>query len=431
MSVIEKLSDISNTLSDVFNFALQNEQIKNDFEEYLKTIGAYGAPESKIQSILIPYVFERVLNQNGDNVFKIYLKENTSIETHRKKIVDALQNSFSAVFEVKYVFKNGFELYNLVNEKDYTAMPLVKMSHLRGIYKGSFLIARLFKFENEYFILEISETASSMSKDNMLKRAVAKIIEQPESLYSDNEEKLVEIEKEILNFNSKFRECFDTDEIITTNTEADELISDFNDFCFDSSKSAEEVKSHIYEPEKYGFFKVGAFDSSYDKFMENSLGGFSSHADKYDVGVIYDENLGLFIVPFYGTLCKIFEADDYSSVEGYADCIKNFMENDKLPAALVLRLNNKYHNFMNIVNAVYETNYTIDELLAKYKAPHLERKILSPTSVLYSSKTFAELMGYIPTETKPNSIPDGIKPGRNELCPCGSGKKYKKCCGMV
>ncbi|MCG8482885.1 MAG: SEC-C domain-containing protein, partial [Clostridia bacterium] len=22
------------------------------------------------------------------------------------------------------------------------------------------------------------------------------------------------------------------------------------------------------------------------------------------------------------------------------------------------------------------------------------------------------------------------KPGRNEPCPCGSGKKYKKCCGL-
>ncbi|WP_372714546.1 SEC-C metal-binding domain-containing protein [Ilyobacter sp.] len=21
--------------------------------------------------------------------------------------------------------------------------------------------------------------------------------------------------------------------------------------------------------------------------------------------------------------------------------------------------------------------------------------------------------------------------GRNDLCPCGSGKKYKKCCGRV
>ena len=24
---------------------------------------------------------------------------------------------------------------------------------------------------------------------------------------------------------------------------------------------------------------------------------------------------------------------------------------------------------------------------------------------------------------------DGKKVGRNDLCPCGSGKKYKKCCG--
>ena len=22
-----------------------------------------------------------------------------------------------------------------------------------------------------------------------------------------------------------------------------------------------------------------------------------------------------------------------------------------------------------------------------------------------------------------------VKPGRNDYCPCGSGKKYKKCCG--
>ncbi|WP_371740172.1 SEC-C metal-binding domain-containing protein [Bradyrhizobium sp. CCBAU 51765] len=27
------------------------------------------------------------------------------------------------------------------------------------------------------------------------------------------------------------------------------------------------------------------------------------------------------------------------------------------------------------------------------------------------------------------SLPRGTKVGRNEPCPCGSGKKYKKCCG--
>ncbi|MBP5236063.1 MAG: SEC-C domain-containing protein [Clostridia bacterium] len=32
----------------------------------------------------------------------------------------------------------------------------------------------------------------------------------------------------------------------------------------------------------------------------------------------------------------------------------------------------------------------------------------------------------------PKAVPvkKGVKVGRNDPCPCGSGKKYKKCCGM-
>ena len=36
----------------------------------------------------------------------------------------------------------------------------------------------------------------------------------------------------------------------------------------------------------------------------------------------------------------------------------------------------------------------------------------------------------ISTDRKPQkTIVKGRKIGRNEPCPCGSGKKYKKCCG--
>ena len=31
---------------------------------------------------------------------------------------------------------------------------------------------------------------------------------------------------------------------------------------------------------------------------------------------------------------------------------------------------------------------------------------------------------------KKQPIKKGQKVGRNDPCPCGSGKKYKKCCGM-
>ena len=30
---------------------------------------------------------------------------------------------------------------------------------------------------------------------------------------------------------------------------------------------------------------------------------------------------------------------------------------------------------------------------------------------------------------KVDPIKGGAQPGRNDPCPCGSGKKYKKCCG--
>ena len=33
--------------------------------------------------------------------------------------------------------------------------------------------------------------------------------------------------------------------------------------------------------------------------------------------------------------------------------------------------------------------------------------------------------------TAKQPIQTGVKTGRNEPCPCGSGVKYKKCCGKV
>jgi preprotein translocase subunit SecA len=34
-----------------------------------------------------------------------------------------------------------------------------------------------------------------------------------------------------------------------------------------------------------------------------------------------------------------------------------------------------------------------------------------------------------PKAGKPAPIKQALKVGRNDPCPCGSGKKYKKCCG--
>ena len=435
MSVIDKLSSISDTLSSVFKFAQENSEIKEDFDEYLKTIGMYNAPASEINSVLVTYVFERAFHKGADSVFSMYLKEKQDIDSNTKNIVLALQNAIDALFEVKAVQKTGFDLYSLVNEKKYFAMPLVKMSHLRGIYKGDYILARVFPYENEYYIIEIRETYSSMDKDRVLKYAVAKIIERPENLYKDNDQKLKEIETEISKFSEKFTSCFGSDEVITTNECVDNLISDFNDYYFDSEKDTSAIKELIKPIENYGYFKVPEFNSSYDNYIESSMAGFSSHSSKYDVGVIFDKELGMFIVPFYGTLCHIFETENYKDIKGWDECIKAFMENDKIPATLVKKLAEKYPNFLDVLNDLYGTQMALDEFLEQYKLDYLKNKIYSPTSVLYASKSFGDLMGFIPTEeeikAKEIQAQNGQTIGRNDPCPCGSGKKYKKCCGAM
>ena len=435
MSVIDKLSTISDTLSSIFQYAQKNPEIKEDFDEYLKTIGAYNIAQSELNSILVTYVFERNFHKGEDSVFSMFLKDNTNIDSTTKNLVESLQNAIDALFEVKNVHKNGFDLYNLVNEKKYFAMPLVKMSHLKGIYRGNYMLARIFPYENEYYIIEIRETYSSLDKDKVLKYAVAKIIEQPENLYKDNEDKLSEIEDEIAKFYNKFESCFGTDEVVTTNEFVDKLISDFNDYYFDSSKNTDEIKELIKPVEKYAYFKVPEFNSSYDNYIESSMAGFASHSSKYDVGVIFDNELGMFIVPFYGTLCHIMEIDNYKEISGWEECIKAFIENDKIPAKLVQRIANKYPSFIDKLNEVYNTDKTLDEYLEEYKIHYLKDKIYSPTSVLYASKSFSDLMGFIPGEErlKAQKIQEehGKTIGRNDPCPCGSGKKYKKCCGAV
>jgi uncharacterized protein YecA (UPF0149 family) len=54
---------------------------------------------------------------------------------------------------------------------------------------------------------------------------------------------------------------------------------------------------------------------------------------------------------------------------------------------------------------------------------------MSSTTVLYRSNAFSSTLGIIEDlENKPE-IDLSQKIGRNDPCPCGSGKKFKKCCG--
>lgn len=429
MNIQERMDSINGVIKNIADFIQSHEEIKLDFNEYLRTIGANSKGNVPLQTACFSYILERNLGEDLKSIPQLYLENSKGLDKETKEIVEAIDNSISSVFEIKKVTKTGFDLLNIVNERRYLITSLMKMTAFRGLGSGDYIIARIVNLNGDYFLLEISGVLPATKKDDAYRFAVAKIIQNPELVYLDNPEKQKEIEDDVAEIYQKFVDFFGTTEIITTNKHADDLIGIFNDYAEDGTKA--DYKDLIVEPEEYKFFNVSEFNNSYDNFLENSLGGFSAHKETYDVGIIYDKELGLYAIPFYGTFNKIFEVKDYTKVLNFDSCIKYFLENDKYSANLIRMVADKHKNFMEIVNAVLGKNYTLEELLKKYKRRYVSNKIISSTTVLYRSNAFSNTLGIIEdNENKPH-FDTTKKIGRNDPCPCGSGKKYKKCCGAA
>ena len=413
MTVIEKINEINEALKEIFDFTQTNETIKSDFTEYLSTIGARNISLNQMEKIFLPYVFERRIA--GKSILDMYKEEKGA-----NSIIDKLNEAQASIFEIKKILKNGFELYNLVNEKTYKVLSLTKMTNFRGVYAGQFIVGRIFELDGEYYIIEISSVLSHSQKEEAYRYAVMKLVQTPRLLYLDNSEKEAEIKATIDEMYQKFIKTFDKDIILTTNKHADDIIGAFNE--------GEEVdlSDKGCDITEYKFFHVKELDNNYSNFLENSMGGFSSHNETYDVAVIFDKENGLYAIPFYETFCKVLENKD--SVENAKACVEYFLTNDSIPNTILERVSTQYPNFMEVVNELMETNYTFDELVKNYKSDYLKNKIYSSATILFCSNAFSQIFDYI-SEPKPQAPVVTEKVGRNDPCPCGSGKKFKNCCG--
>ena len=412
MTVIEKITEINDVLKQIFNFTQNNEMIKADFDEYIATLGAGNIQLNQLEKVFLPYIFERQINNK--TVFEMFAENNDS------HISKALKTAQFSIFEIKKILKNGFELFNLINEKTYIVLSLTKMTSFRGVYAGQYITARIFELDGEYYVIEISSILSHSQKEEAYRYAVMKLIQTPQLLYLDNPDKEKEIQNTISEMYEKFLQAFGKDIILTTNEHADDIIGAFNEGEeIDLSDKMSDIK-------EYKFFKVKELDNNYSNFLENSMGGFSAHSEKYDVAVVFDKEKGLYAIPFYETFCKVFE--DKDAVENAKQCVEYFLSNDSIPNTILERVSSIYPKFMDTVNEIMGESYTFDMLVKKYKPKYFNKTMYSSATVLYCSKAFSEVFDYI-SEPKAETPVITQKVGRNDPCPCGSGKKFKNCCG--
>lgn len=426
--ILDDFKIVSDTIKNIVVFIQQSVVIKPDFDEYIKTIGIRSVQGDDFNTACLNYIFERKLFNKS--IIKIYTEEAKKLPQNELETCEAIMHSIYSVFEIKKILKTGFTLYCVTNEKTYDVTSLVKMTAFRGLGVGQYVVARIAKYKGDACLLGIFGILPSYKREDALKYSVAKLVENPEIAYIDNPEKLKELEEDTENLYKKFIKLFSKDEIITTSDKADDLIGMFNEYA-ELGSTDSKPEDFIAEPGEIGFFQINSLSSSYSDFIESSLNGFGASEQIYDVGVIFDRETGLYAVPFWATFNKIYEIDDYKEIPNFRECVTTFFQNDKIPANIIKRAASTHKNFMERTNEILGTDFTLETILQTYKSHYLNNKVFSPTTVLYRSSAFSNTIGIIEesesTEKQENQVM--TKVGRNDPCPCGSGKKFKHCCG--
>lgn len=167
-----------------------------------------------------------------------------------------------SVFKVKNITKQGFELYNLVNEKTYAVKSELKKVVNKRLIKGSYFTGRIEQVDGGLAITELDKSLDALSAH---REAVSVQIKTPAALYEDNEEKFREVKDNVVLLGQKYEFFFKTKEVYTTNSRLNALLDLFNEFV------------------------DGKEPGEYEQYTENHVNA--------DVVVFFDQDTGLQTLP--------------------------------------------------------------------------------------------------------------------------------------
>jgi len=408
---IDRFGDIRKMLVDYFqNVLLKREgTLKEAFFKAARK--EYGDPlvirsEDEFHEFTDNFVYSYKF-PDGLTIIDRFVSETSDLSEKEKAIVLRWKDPVAGMFQVKRTLPDGFVAENLINEVDYTIKPTVIPPQLeRHVKPGAFFSAKIIPVSDKEYIFSGAQEFLDISEKEVLKVVAPFQTKHPELAFRDNEERIrkgFELQKKDREL---FIEYFGSDEVLTEGRKLPGLAAEFMDYRL--SKIEKPLPEGYKPPETH--------------FPEELL-------KSKDVGIVFEELSGQHYLVNYGTVLDVFQNPDDVKIQRHKGDILAYLEDQTISPYVLKKLFFRFpQNAEFIVRRVlnrpeFNLERDFDSLMDEFK-PSFKDKMIYPYVLPVSHK----YVNAIRPELDPKKG-SGKKLGRNNPCPCGSGKKYKKCCG--
>ncbi len=408
---IDRFGDIRKIFVDYFQYVLlkKDNTLKEAFFKAAQE--EYGDPliiqsEEEFHEFTDNFVYSYKFPDNL-TVIDRFVSETSDLSEKEKAIVLGWKDPVAGIFQVKTTLPGGFVAENLINEVDYTIKPTTIPHQFERLAKpGAFFRAKIIPVSDKEYIFSGTQEFLNISEKEVLKVIASFQMKHPELAFRDNEERVrkgFELQKKDRDL---FIEYFGSDEVLTEGKKLPALAAEFMDYRL--SKIEKPLPEGYKPPEMH--FPKGLLKSK-------------------DVGIVFDELSGQHYLVNYGIILNVFQSPDEVKIQRYKRDILTYLENQTISPHVLKKLFFKFtQNAEAIIRRILDRpefclEKDFDSLMDEFK-PSFKGKRIYPY-ILPMSPRFVKVMRPELDRTKEY----GQKVGRNDPCPCGSGKKYKKCCG--
>ena len=408
---IDRFGDIRKMFVDYFQYVLlkKDDGLKKTFLKASRE--KYGDPriinsEDEFHEFTDNFVYSYRFLDNS-TILDRYVSETPDLSETEKAVVLKWKDPVVGLFQVKRTLPDGFVAENLINEVDYTIKPTTIPQPLEQLARpGAFFKAKIIPASDSEYIFSGVQEFLDISEKEILKRVAQIQMKNPQFAFRDNEERIrrgFELQKEDREL---FIEYFGSDEVLTEGRKLPTLAAEFMDYRL--SKLTKPIPEGYKPPEMH--FPKGLLKSK-------------------DVGIVFDELSGQHYLVNYGIILNVFQSPDEAKIQRHKRDILTYLEDQTISPHVLKKLFFKSpQNAEAIIRKIldrpeFSLEKDFDSLMDEFK-PSFKGKRIYPDMLPMSHK-FVEAMRSEPDPNKGN----GKKVGRNDPCPCGSGKKYKKCCG--